>query len=430
MKFDNYEVKFVKGLYDGKRFESLEGYLYSDPQALISSLKKDDKLKASDDLDYFFALPEKNRDGTIKWQINQHSAKSFQIKSLDDVPEDVKNDLISRRDNLLDLLDQASKKTLGKTPSDKEAGEALNRILEKKGSMILVAAWDPSNKKFHPVVVGWGGDFIEQKTPDSALRAKASKGVEPSPGVETGNGEVGDEPENILPDQPTKAWQFPYWIYWALWLLVFILIMIIAYLVLPACGVRNIFSTCDQSISNMSSYEKRIDNLVNQLNFEAEKCENSRSIDTRVNESDLHQNEQDTALSNSIDERLNKSGGTQSDLMVSLVWNTREDLDLKVTCPNERAVNHANRTLSANSCGTLDVDANVSNRGSITNEPIENILLEKFEGLYKIEVRSITNSNSRNDGTNFEIRLVDEKKEKVFSGSIMPAEIKQFTFER
>ena len=144
----------------------------------------------------------------------------------------------------------------------------------------------------------------------------------------------------------------------------------------------------------------------------------------------MQQNEQDTALSNSIDERLNKSGGTQSDLMVSLVWNTREDLDLKVTCPNERAVNHANRTLSANSCGTLDVDANVSNRGSITNEPIENILLEKFEGLYKIEVRSITNSNSRNDGTNFEIRLVDEKKEKVFSGSIMPAEIKQFTFER
>ena len=76
MKFDNYEVKFVKGLYNGKRFQSLEGYLYSDPQALISSLKKDDKLKASDDLDYFFALPEKNKDGTIKWQINQHSAKS------------------------------------------------------------------------------------------------------------------------------------------------------------------------------------------------------------------------------------------------------------------------------------------------------------------------------------------------------------------
>ena len=43
--------------------------------------------------------------------------------------------------------------------------------------MILVAAWDPSNKKFHPVVVGWGGDFIEQKTPDSALRTTASKDV-------------------------------------------------------------------------------------------------------------------------------------------------------------------------------------------------------------------------------------------------------------
>ena len=118
MKFDNYEVKFVKGLYNGKRFESLEGYLYSDPQALISS-KKDDKLKASDDLDYFFALPEKIEMGLLNGRLISIRRRAFK-SNLDDVPEDVKNDLISRRIIFWIYLIKHQKKRLGRHPQIKK----------------------------------------------------------------------------------------------------------------------------------------------------------------------------------------------------------------------------------------------------------------------------------------------------------------------
>ena len=50
--------------------------------------------------------------------------------------------------------------------------------------------------------------------------------------------------------------------------------------------------------------------------------------------------------------------------MVSLIWNTREDLDLKVTCPGQKYVNHANRDVEKNNCGTLDIDANVASKSN------------------------------------------------------------------
>ena len=132
-----------------------------------------------------------------------------------------------------------------------------------------------------------------------------------------------------------------------------------------------------------------------------------------------------------METRLNEKGGKTSKLMVSLIWNTREDLDLKVTCPGQKYVNHANRDVERNDCGTLDVDANVTNEAiKITKRPIENILLKEVEGIFEIQVKSIKNKESLNMGTSFKVHAKSGDKNTIFEDIIFPGKIKTFAFER
>ena len=183
------------------------------------------------------------------------------------------------------------------------------------------------------------------------------------------------------------------WLYWFLWLLIFLIVLFIAYLLLPSCGVKNFINTCQEKKANLTSFENKRDNLLESLIIENNIClsENFKSTPAK-NNPPINEQETEADLAEEVETRLNEKGGKTSKLMVSLIWNTREDLDLKVTCPGQKYVNHANRDVEKNNCGTLDIDANVASKSNkITRRPIENILLKETEGFFKIQVKSIKN---------------------------------------
>jgi hypothetical protein len=101
-----------------------------------------------------------------------------------------------------------------------------------------------------------------------------------------------------------------------------------------------------------------------------------------------------------LERRLKKSGAQQGDLGFSLTWNTKDDLDLQVTCPSDLTVGFRMRSACN---GTLDVDANVKVEDAV-NDPVENIyFVDPVLGKYDLRVRL---SQVRTDGpVSFTLRV-------------------------
>ena len=140
-----------------------------------------------------------------------------------------------------------------------------------------------------------------------------------------------------------------------------------------------------------------------------------------------------TSTTPEIDERLEELDANRSELMVSLIWNTKEDLDLSITCPSGGTVKHSNKTKQQNNCGDLDVDANVNRKGvTITDHPIEHILLKPSSGTFEIEVKSRKGAFSIKNGspTSFFIEVNDFGKITKFDGKLKPGSNTKFTLVR
>jgi len=73
--------------------------------------------------------------------------------------------------------------------------------------------------------------------------------------------------------------------------------------------------------------------------------------------------------------RLKREKGNvdaSNELVVSLMWNTKDDLDLHCKHPSGKEIYYGNRKVY---CGTLDVDMNAG--GAASREPVENIYFTK-----------------------------------------------------
>jgi hypothetical protein len=429
MKIEAYRVIFKNGFVNGKRFVAMEDEVFLNPREFVSILKGD-KDFTNKDIETFFALPSKGLGGSIIWTIDQESKDTFKFFKIDDLDPSLQDGLKKRNSDLLSDLTKFTENKLGKKNSTTTLAqnfEALEEILRLKNSMELVAGYNPSDGSYFPVVVGWGGELLDEKIDDASLKTSVEKKEKPAHGKQgASNTQVEEKPE----DKHFRHFVERPLLFWLLWTLIFFLILLISFLVIPACGIKNILNTCERDHSEFRIYQSKITEMTDKLNFEANLCK-SRFYTSEVSGDQSDEAAQYKELDQVIEQRLNHSEGTKSNLMAQLVWNSTEDLDLKIICPDGKYVNYIQRLVETNSCGTLDVDANVfSKHDHIINEPVENIHLKPLMGNYKIEVRSVENSNSVDIGTSFKVRIMDFGKEKIFSGNIRPSERKLFSFER
>ena len=427
MKVERHQIKFEKGLVDGLRFVQTENRFKDDPNELVASIKN--LGFENSDLELYFASSQRDRDKeTITWFIDADSTTTFEFKELSSLNELQLEDIQQRSSVLLQEIDAILKGSESKKNLDKELLETLQKIVSKRAANKLFAGFDPINNTFFPVLVGWNGDVSDSSARDLGLRGA---GIKKQPSIH----ENGDTyPEKILNNSGPNMYVSP--LQWLLWLLAFLLILFIAYLVLPACGLNGLLHTCPPAEDPINTLQIKRDKLTKDLELEGNICayQGNGVFDDQAAETspDLTEPTVETVLTNEteLNNRLEREGGNTSKLMVSLLWNTREDLDLKVSCPNGNYVNHGKRDGQKNQCGNLDVDANVaSKKEAISSEPVENINLIEMAGSYEIQVKSVTNGNSLLSGTPFEVVLLKRGKIRKFNGLIKPGEAKVFRFE-
>ena len=427
MKVERHEIKFEKGLVDGQLFVQTENRFKDDPSELVASIKK---LGCENrDLELYFASSQRDRDKeTITWFIDTDSAATFEFKELSSLSDQLREDIEQRSSAILREIDAVLKATESKRNDDKELIETLQKIVSKQAANNLFSGFDPINNTFFPVLVGWNGDVSDSIARDLGLRGA---GIEKPQNIDK-NDDL--NPEKVSnsggPNVPISP------LHWLLWLIAFLLILFIAYLVLPACGLKGLLQTCPPTEDPINALQNKREKLIKDLELEGNICAyqgNGIFDDQAAGTSpDLGEPTIQTVLTNEteLNNRLEREGGNTSKLMVSLLWNTREDLDLKVSCPNGNYVNHGRKDGQKNQCGNLDVDANVaSKKEAISSEPVENINLIEMAGSYEIQVKSVKNDDSLISGTPFEVILLQGKRLEKFIGVIKPGETKVFRFE-
>lgn len=384
------------------------------------------------DLDLYFSQGTKydQNNEDITWEISdQHSSVTFEFFNLSDRPE-LQDDIEARSHDLLNQLNDFYQGPQCQNTQNQKLAEVLGKILVNRKKLVLYAGANPQKPFYFPVIVGWSGSFVESEDQNSILTGRDSTGRDPTDLEEE---ETGLEPTNgtgtsVTPISTKKTIN---WLFWLLWALILILALLIAFMLIPSCGFGKYFSNCEDQSTRIGGQETYYDNLQRQLTIKNNLCvspikPNPPKFVPEVSGEPIEAEPE-------VNNRLEDVGAKKSKLMASLIWNTKEDLDLSITCPNGEKVNHSRATLESSNCGSLDVDANViSASNKITDQPIEHILLEPSLGTYKINVRSIKNKNSSNDGssTPFNVEVNDGGEIKQFSGEIIPGKDQSFTFTR
>lgn len=116
-----------------------------------------------------------------------------------------------------------------------------------------------------------------------------------------------------------------------------------------------------------------------------------------------------------MQQRLDRERAQRGDVTASLAWDTRDDLDFWIHCPNGNAVT----ALSPTACGgRLDIDANGSGNPP-TARPVENIYFARVDsappGRYRVEI-----DNFRGGAQRWRVRVTIRGRVCDFEGAIGP----------
>ncbi|MFK8035301.1 MAG: hypothetical protein AB8B94_14260 [Hyphomicrobiales bacterium] len=100
--------------------------------------------------------------------------------------------------------------------------------------------------------------------------------------------------------------------------------------------------------------------------------------------------------------RRAREGGEAGTITVTLMWDTHDDLDLAIQCPDGQIINYGNKSACG---GTLDIDMNAGNTKS--DEPVENIFFEKLPvaGLYRILLNNYASVQIGDPGTSYAVAI-------------------------
>jgi len=120
-----------------------------------------------------------------------------------------------------------------------------------------------------------------------------------------------------------------------------------------------------------------------------------------------------------FDRRLDEQGGqSDGETMVTLLWNTNDDLDLILRCPDGKTISYQNPS----ACGAvLDVDVN-EHDNAVVQDAVENIVFQgpPPSGHYAVLVNVYKTRASGRNAIPFRVRLVVNGTRKVVEGVSRP----------
>jgi hypothetical protein len=368
--------------------------------------------------------PASNEREPDSWFINGNGL----IFSLEQLEEPEAEQIKIRYDQIKsDITEIARQHT--KRKEESIAKTLVNSLIIPDQSSVYAGEFqNDKSKEWHksPVTINWGFRKVKNIAPAEGKLIGSGTAI-PKPDQSRPLGEVipvsegqdNDRPPNPVVPQPIQAVIFPDRNkFWVIWSLVTILILIIIYLLIPACGIKNtgMFQGCverlnfSQNSGNALELRNRINSYEKELLFLKNKC--NRTAHT-LQSAPLDSETNNTIVPEDVGDRLRSEQATIGDLNFSLVWNGLADLDLNVRCPGGEEISYSKKI---NSCGQLDVDANAGQQ-KMPN-PIEHILINEPQvGLHKVQVSLYNNKNVIGDDVSFQLEIYSEDQSKSLQGT-------------
>ena len=287
---------------------------------------------------------------------------------------------------------------------------------------------DEKTKKWYksPVIINWG--FEKKEVADDHSTVLVGDGQKLLPIADTAINDPPSIPENqpelevykSFKTKPSLLFLKNSNVFWAIWILVAILIAVIIYLLIPACGLKNNLQAQQcYEILKLNQNDQPNDELINRIQkyekdllFLKKKC----TAHQPSSQSEPIQDEDNgIVVPQNVEERLKAENATIGDLNFSLVWNNSADLDLIVSCPDGKRISHTSKN---NSCGTLDVDANVG--ASRKPDPVEHILINNpVAGSYNVSVRLYAKNGISDNKVIFQLEINSKTQNKSLQGDVI-----------
>jgi|AntAceMinimDraft_12_1070368.scaffolds.fasta_scaffold01752_5 hypothetical protein len=356
-------------------------------------------------------------------QSDWYASRPGEVTAIINMPEDERLIVENRLATLLEDIRQLSLKMLNDPDADiQRIGEAIENATRFPGAESIFAI-KQDDGFYQPVIVDWASETETRSALNSAGLFAWTPRRRVMPSAILGKPDVITHPALVAqpaPEEPvSRTWG---WLVWALALLVGALTAAILWLLLPACGLswRANFCPDYQTIGQIIEQDD-----IGQLQQYGAVLENSMALlEGRL--STLEQAcvqlvpspEPETApvlvpMPDEINNRLNREDAQSGDLNFALVWDSRADIDLHITCPSGQTVNY----LTERACGgVLDIDMNARSR--VSDTPVELIYFDNPQsGIYAIGV-NFYNSRGFEGTQDFTLRITFGNQHETFRGSV------------
>ena len=416
-----------------------------------------------------FAEPIATRHGN---QIDWYASIAGVAVRAEDLPDSDRSALFARLDTRLAAIRSLAEGLARKKSSEEQRlAEALQNACVYPDTASVFAFRGPDGT-LNPVITNWAWTRDEQRLVRGVLAGQAVRpdtviaGANAGAGSADGRGATGSGGDAGAAQNGDSATRTPvnssaFWLILLGWLLLAAMIAAILWLLLAPCGLRPAalgdFCPLTAEPSPTGPLDAVDPDLVAELAVlerqffleqsrctsagEVERSESFRDTTERVERAEAERAEAGRVTGTEplmitettgdaeavapteaevaeLEDRFITNAAMAGKLAFSLTWNSKDDLDLAVTCPSGESVSF--RTKKQVVCGgKLDIDANTG--GNISDRPIENIYFETVQpGRYEVTVR-MHFSRSRLPQS-FSLRAKPENGEaRVVSGNVSVA---------
>ncbi|CAM5524769.1 hypothetical protein FALB51S_04111 [Frigidibacter albus] len=362
------------------------------------------------------------------------------IKQLKDLPEADKRRAEERLVGLMDdIRVLATMLRSSDAPDEQRLGEAVGNALSIPGEdSVWIVRTGNADQPFQPILTDWA----TQPDTRGGVTDRPLIGWAPRrPPLTPGNADEGGSAEQAGTTAETDLMYPPpalqegsrrgtaLWHFIPLWLLLALLTGVVLYLLLPACGLTGLtyFNTCpsgsapDDSLTDENRRRAVLENRIELLERRIAGANRACVPTSPTPELGLlPEREQDAAIPDpepdEIDERLEREAANDGEATIALIWDSRADVDLHVTCPAGDTIYFGNKN-SARCSGRLDIDMNVTS-SRMSNEPIEHAYFTQLQpGQYRIKV-VLYNPAVYPQPHNFRVRVTFGEDVREFTGTV------------